>query len=447
VQINRSTQPNLNLQKFPQTSYLLFFVFAFWGPALGGIPLGPVSFFPARIFALATWALLALALLVNRPRPGLDGTFLSRNWRQVFLGLWLVWAVLSLLWAKDPGQGARDAFNLFIGLSLVGMAPLFINDRIQLNRAAKIWLVTFAIFVGLATIEHLTTLHLPISRFSHGLQPHLSYRPTAVFVNENNFAVFISMSIPFLLARWRYFPTRKNRIFVGLGLFAGIYLLFVTGSRINFIALLLSVIIYSLFLTPREKRLKVLATLMLMVVGIWLIFGVTQPTVRGYVAKQLGKILQAYLELLNPVGGDYLVSNNSIAVRINMIRNGAIFILRTWGMGVGAGNFEAWIDAFAVYDTMEFLNPHNWWIELPTEYGILVACGYLAFFASLIWAAWRGWKQAQGREKWLPEALSLVLAIFPLLATSPNSFLDYLPHWIILALAFAWQQYRQKVGE
>jgi teichuronic acid biosynthesis protein TuaE len=186
---------------------------------------------------------------------------------------------------------------------------------------------------------------------------------------------------------------------------------------------------------------------MLMVVGIWLIFGLTQPTVRGYVAKQLGKILQAYLELLNPVGGDYLVSNNSIAVRINMIRNGAIFILRTWGMGVGAGNFEAWIEAYAVYDTMEFLNPHNWWIELPTEYGILVACGYLAFFASLIWAAWRGWKQAQGREKWLPEALSLVLAIFPLLATSPNSFLDYLPHWIILALAFAWQQYRQKVGE
>jgi len=73
--------------------------------------------------------------------------------------------------------------------------------------------------------------------------------------------------------------------------------------------------------------------------------------------------------------------------------------------------------------------------------------GYLTFFASLLWAAWQGWKQTQGEEKWLPEALSLSLAIFPLAAISPNSFLDYLPHWLVLALALAWQQYFYKAGE
>jgi len=224
-------------------------------------------------------------------------------------------------------------------------------------------------------------------------------------------------------------------------------MLFVTGSRINFVVLILSVLIYSLLLTPRGKRVKVLAVLMLVVLGTWLIFGFTQPTVRGYVANQLGKLITSWVELFDPIEGDYIVSNNSIAVRINMIRNGVIFLVRTWGVGVGVGNFEAWIDSHAVYDTMEFLNPHNWWIELVTEYGVLIALGYLAFFASLFRAAWRGWKQASGRDKWLPEALCLCLAIFPMVAISPNSFLDYLPHWIVLALAFAWQRHYQKAGE
>lgn len=446
MELGRSTKTSIQLHKYTHISYLLFFVFAFWGPALGGIPLGGVSLFPARIFAFATWALLALVVASSRPQLSLDRTVLPRYWQQIFLAFWLLWAALSLTWSLDGAQGIRDLFNLFIGLSLVGMAPVFLKNKGKLNLAARIWLVTFSIFMLLALVEHLTTLHLPISRFSHGLQPHLSYRPTAVFVNENNFAVFLSLSIPFLLAQWRYFTSCKSRILTGLSLFGAIYMLFVTGSRINFVVLIVSVLVYSLLLTARGKRIKVLATLLLVIVGIWVIFGFTQPTVRGYVAKQLGKLIQAYLDLLNPMAGEYLVNNNSIAVRINMIRNGLVFLARTWGMGVGAGNFEAWIEAHGVYDTMEFLNPHNWWIELATEYGVLVAFGYLAFFTSLLLAAWRGWKQARDKEKWLPEALCLALAIFPLVAVSPNSFLDYLPHWLILALAFAWQQYH-KVGE
>jgi teichuronic acid biosynthesis protein TuaE len=437
MQIIHSVQTK-QTTKYAKISYLLFFIFAFWGPALGGVPLGAVSLFPARIFALTSWVLVIAALLFKRPAfPVPDRNFLLKYWRQIFLGAWLVWAVFSLIWTVDRGQGVRDIFNLFVGLSLAGMAPLFLIDRAQLNRAARIWLIILGVFLGMAFFEHFTAWHLPISRFSQGLQPHLAYRPTAVFVNENNFAVFISLSIPFLLARWRYFPAIKARILSGLGLFAAIYLLFVTGSRINFLVLFFSVLIYSLLLTPRGKRMKTLAALALLVAGIWLLFGLTQPAIRGYVLKQFGKII-------NP--GQYFIGGGSLAVRINMVRNGIVFLLRTWGRGVGAGNFEAWIETAASYDTGEILNPHNWWIELAAEYGVLVALGYLAFFASLLLAAWKGWKQTLGEERWLPEALSLALAVFPLVAISPNSLLDFLPHWLILALALAWQQNFYKVG-
>lgn len=381
---------------------------------------------------------------------------------------WLAWSVISLSWTTDWIGGVRDLFNLFIGLSLVGMAPLFIKDKIQLNRAAKIWLFTFAFFLVLATIEHLTTLHLPISRFSQGLQPHLAFRPTVVFVNENNFAVFINLSIPFLLARWRYFSQFWARVFTGLGLVSGVYMLYVTGSRINWIALIVLILVYSFFLTQKGDKLKVLAVLMLLVLGIYLVFGAVQPSIKGIMNKQLDSLLNSYLEVLahaaEATGGatgnkdktdgstdkvekQYLVSNNSIAIRLNMVRNGILYLALSRGVGTGVGSFEALIRRGAVYDTKEIINPHNWWIELLAEYGIIVTIGYLALYAGLLWAAWKGWKQSRGKDKWIPEALALALAILPLVAISPSSFLDYMPHWLLIALALAWLYHIKRAEE
>jgi teichuronic acid biosynthesis protein TuaE len=438
LQIDPASQSANSPLKLGYISYLLFFVSAFWGPALGGIPLGPFSLFPARIFALAAWGFLALALVCRRSSLAVTRPLLPRYWPETFLAFWLLWGVFSLLWAIDPLRGARDLFNLFIGLSLVGLAPLFLNSQKRLNRAAWIWLATLGVFLAMGAYEHVTTMHLPVSRFSHGLQPHLAYRPTGVFVNENNYAVFISLSIPFLLAAFRHFNKTWTRIVLGLGLFAALYLLFVTGSRINFLVLMASVLVFSFFLTSRGKRLKVFALLMVLIVGTWFLFGVTQPSIRGYVARQLGKII---------VPGNYFEGGQSIALRVKMARNSLHFLLRTFGFGVGAGNFEAWIVRGAPFDTLDIENPHNWWLELASEYGLLIFLGYLAFFAFLLWSTWRSWKETRGRDKWLPEALSLCLAIFPLVAISPNSFLDYLPHWLILSLAFAWQRYSTKGSE
>lgn len=426
------------LHRYSRLAFFFFFSFAFWGPALGGIPLGGFSFFPARLFALLTWGLVIFYLFQQQLRLFFSRSWLLAHWPHVFLFFWLAWGGLSLTWAINRGQGVRDLFNLFIGLSLVGLAPHFLRDRKQLNRGALIWLGTLAVFLVIGVYEHLTTVHLPLSRFSHGWQPHLAYRPTVVFVNENNFAVFLSLCFPFLFTRFRYFSSPGGRALTGLGLFVGLYLLFVTGSRINFLVLLASVLIFSFWLTPRGKRLKVFALLTLLIVATWVLFGVTQPSIRGYVARQLGKII---------IPGNYFGGGQSIALRVKMTRNGLYFLARTLGLGVGAGNFEAWIIRGAPFDTLDIENPHNWWIELASEYGILVFLGYLLFFVFLLRSLWRSWRQTQGEQKWLPEALCICLTTFPLLAVSPNSMIDYLPHWLLLALAFAWQQYWRRDGE
>lgn len=406
-------------ERLTRSGYLALYFFTFWGAALGGIPLGSFSLFPARLLTLGIWLLVAVQL--NR---------YVMAWRQVpkatvFLVFWLFWAVCALLWVAETGPALRDLGNLFMGLSLVALAPIFLRN--QEDKAAKIWMAVFFIFLALALVEHITGLHLPISRFSRGAQPHLAYRPTAAFVNENNFAVFINLSIPFLLAHWRHYPA--HRWGVGLGLAAGIFLLLVTGSRINYAVLLLALVIYSCFLTPRGKRLRVLAALLALVLVVGLIFALTQPLRGQYMADQLEEGATALLDLLNPQGGGY--SSNSLALRLAMLRRGGEMLQATRGLGVGPGNFETWVAA----TPSAVVNPHNWWLELASEYGILVFLAYLTCYGSLTLGIWCRWRH-QGH--WLSEALALSLAIFPWAALAPSTLLAYAPHWSLLALALAW---------
>lgn len=427
----------IRFQNVCRVLYFIAFGLTFWGPVFGGIETRRGLLYPARILTLLVLAAVVLELATYRITP-----ITSYNrWCYIFFGLWLSWAMLSLLWTVDRDKGLQDLFNLFIGLSLVGMAPNFLRGNREINRAAGIWVATFFFFLGIGIVEHLTTLHLPMSRFSHGAQQHLAYRPTAVFVNENNYAVFISMSLPFLLTKWKYCTYCWNRILWGTGIAAGIYFIFVTGSRINYFVMFVSILLFSLLLTSRGQRLRVLTSLTLIVIGVWLFFGITQPAAQGYLTARVGEVINAYWELVDGAQtGERMVSSQSIAVRINMIRNGILFLRQTWGRGVGVGNFEAWIVDQKEYSTMDYVNPHNWWVELSVEYGLFIALSYVTFFIYLIRAVWKKWLKAWRQEKWVMEALLLVLAVFPLLAFSTSTMLNYAPHWLMLTMACAAQQ-------
>lgn len=411
-------------------SYFLFFALAFIGPGLGGALVGSVSLFPARVFLLFTWMLAVALLILYRKQI----SSISLRWQHFFLGLWLLLAAVSLIWVDSRREAVRDLVVLFMGLSLVGFAPVVITRGKLLDWVAKLWLAAFFFIVGFGMFEHVTGWHLPISRFSQGYQPHLAFRPTAVFVNENNFAAFLNLSIPFLLSRLRHFAGTWSRILLGLGLISAIYLIFVTGSRINYVVLILSVLVYALFLTARGSKLRTLAALSAVLISIWLVFGAISPGLYKYNVREVKNIGESL---------DPSTPENSISIRVNLIRNGLWSLVRTRGLGTGVGNFETWMD-IAPYSTRGILNPHNWWIELISEFGVVIALGYLAFYLSLIGAAWQQWRKAE--DKWVPEALCLALAIFPIAAIAPSSALEFYPHWLLLAVAFAGQQYAQKAG-
>jgi len=402
--------------KSAQIAYFLFFALSFFGPALGGIALAGVTLYPARVLAPIAWLTAGIFFVRQRTLP--------RNWSSLFLGLWALWALVSLFWAQDINLAVRDLGNLAAGLSLAALAPLLSGKE---ERAAGVWLGSLGFCLLLAWTEYFTAWHLPVSRFSRGAQPHLARRPTAVFANENNFAVFLNLSLPFLWAGWDRFPRFLPRLGTAVAVFSCLYMLAVTGSRLNYLVLAVAVLIFACFLTPRGRRVRVLAVLTATVVCTWLLFVFFDPALGGYTVADClagARSLLSWLET-GQSGG-----SNSLAVRVNLFKEGLRLLVATKGAGAGPGNFEVWVASRAASETRGVTSPHNWWLELLAEYGVLIFTAYLLFYFDLLRRLWRDW-----RRHWLSRALALALAVFPLAAAGPSSVMTFMPHWLLLALA------------
>jgi len=417
------------------TSFCLFFASLFVGPALFSFDFGGFSIFPARIMLAVVWFLFLAGIIAKEVSLSPWGEKYARR-IIVFLASWLAFSLISLTWAASVRDGMRDILNMATGFSVVALA-LFL-DKKYTPVLLKIWAVVFAASIVLGAIEHLTTLHLPISRFfSNQDLSYVNYRPTGFFDNENNYASFLTLSMPLALSSFRV-AARIRKCFWGLSIFLGVYLTLVTTSRINFFGLCIVFMAFALVMTEKGTRLKTFAALLILILCTSMCMSILQPALQGVVADTLGSVYDAVDQFLGNLGtgiddNPYPVRETSIAVRINMVRNGLLIIRDTWGRGVGAGNFENWIADRAYFDTESYVNPHNWWIELLAEYGLLVFAGYLALWGFLTWEL----VKKQFCSSRYAGVVALSLLILPVVALSPSSFLTYYPHWLMLALAVA----------
>lgn len=401
-------------------SYLALFVMAFFGPALMTVSLGSFSLFPARVLLGVTWVLV-LAWLA---REGWDSARRNRD-MLLLAGFWLVWAAISLAWAGDRVVGGRDLFNLFAGISLPVLAILIPpRDR---RKYGLVWLAVVGLLLILGMMEHFTCLHLPVSRYANYPNLSLTHRPTGIFQNENSFASFLTLSFPLLLTASRHSSRAWQRLLAVLSLAAVIYLVLVSGSRINYFVLLLAVALWAGAFTPRGRKLKVFLGLMALVLAVTLLVEFGQPNFQGILARQFGNLARAayYRDL------DYVAMEKSLLVRVNLLRNGLVFIRESFALGVGPGNFGVLIGRGAPYATMGHVQPHNWWLELVCEYGLLSAIAYGLFYLKLMGRSFSAWSRGQA----LAGAASLCLCLLPLVAVAPSSFLTFNPHWLVLALA------------
>jgi len=408
----------------------LTIVAGFIGSAFLTIPVGPIHIFPYRVLLPLLWFIFAMGILLQ---GRVDLSHIKVKPYLQFLLLWLLYAILSLAWAVAKTDAIRGIIFLFMAVSVIFFVVYYFSNSKDLKRLYYLWLVVLGGLLLVGFWEHLTGHHLSVSGFYGETRARFMFIPTGVFRNPNDFATYLALSIPFVFALVRY---RRSIFARGVGLVvlgASFYLIIVTYSRANYLAVILELLFLFMFLFRLKAKIKTVILGGLLILA--LVIALPGPTQRitGTIGEQIESITSPWS-----------LTYGSTGVRINLAKNSLIFLGRTGGFGVGVGNAEYWMSNFPVYNTRGITNAHNWWDELLVDYGIFIFAGYILFYLALIARLYRIHRHlSNGTDKMICEALLVALVGFFLASISSSSIMTLRPQWFLFAFALAFLNYQR----
>lgn len=399
----------------------LTIISGFFGVAFFSIPFGSITLFFYRILIMALLIFVSLIFLKNKK------IYIShikvKNYLY-FLFIWFVYAIFSLGWAKTKIEAVREIVFLVFGFSIVFLVVYFFRKLHNYKWLYKIWILVLVFMIILGFWEVITGNHLAGSK----LNTSSKYIPTGVFYNQNNFATYLALSIPFLLSLIKYKDSYKKIIGIIL-LFSTLYLIILTGSRANYLAVILGIIIWFLFNLNIKNKVKYI----FITIAIGIIFSSFFPeqfiNILNEIKFQISSIFTNYFKFST---GERL---GSIGVRINLIKNSLNLLIESFGFGVGAGNVEYYLKA----------NIHNWWFEILTNYGIFIFAGYVLFYLGIIKELFKINKvfKKNSFELMISDTLLTAMVMFFLASISPSSILAFKPQWLLFAFSIGFINYNR----
>lgn len=400
-------------------------IVGFTGIMFLSINMGSFEIFPYRIILILVWLIFITQLTLKNGI--IKFSHIKIKLYLFFIGLWFFYALLSTVWALDKIHAIRADIFLFIGFSIIFFMVYYFTDFDDIKKLYYLWLVILICLLPIGLWENLTGNHLIVSGLI-GAPIINRFMPTTVFDNSNDFATYLAISLPFVISFIRYSKSIFYRMAGDVILLVSLYLLLETYSRANYIAVILEFIFVFIFLLKKISKLKFLILALVLSIIIFKMFPV-----------QTQKITNTIIIQLRSINSPWSLKYGSTGVRINLIKNSLIFLQKTFGFGVGAGNAEYWMAHFSVYNTENILNPHNWWIEILVNYGIFIFVGYIIFYIKLFQKIYKScfYLRNNNNEKMLCETILIALVGFPIASISSSSIIELRFQWVFFAFAMA----------
>ncbi len=423
------SKTRLSLSETLRWGFLIMLPLAVLGSVVAWPGLRTVSAFRVLYVALClggvVWLLSRRRTLPRVHAPG----FL------LFLAFWVLWALLSLIWAADKAAGLRYSIFLIMMTSLSAGTVLAVTRVSNLRVALLLLLAVLGVGLGIALLEITTDFRLPTSGLV-GLPERFQWAVTSFFYNQNDFATYIALWLPILVAV-PFFTRRAPLLalaFLG-SLISAICLLY-TGSRTNLMALALMAPNLLLVLALRKgtssSRWQWVLGLVLLCVIAGTVYIGTTGTLPLLSLPQIGvqhwrfDTLAAEIEVGAGSGGN----------RIKLIEGGVAAILDSRLLGLGPGNAEHYLGQ---RPGLEFVhNLHNWWLEVLVNGGVPVFVGYVVFYVALLWNLFRvAVGSADQILAFAAAGLFTALVGYTVGAISPSSAIHFTPMWIHFGLSMA----------
>ncbi|KJL26328.1 O-antigen ligase family protein [Microbacterium azadirachtae] len=376
---------------------------------------GPVSSFTAYAIIFFVYA---IGHIHKRPPSRLR--LLIALFSIVVLGIALVTLANRFGALYASAEAVVVAGGLFITLGLISLP----STRNTIKSLLLGWLLASIITTVLAIVELLTGHHFGPS--------YLDANPGAsktgvvvVFFNPNNYAAFLTLTIPLLIAGARLTSRVWVRRAYYLAAFASVPIMFLTSSRFGLAALVLGAAVWVILRV--RSRVAQAAILVFALIGVIAVLVMFQGRTAGDISAGISR--DSY-EIT--IGGIKIPSDSSLLARWNLALNGLDMIAEN-PFGSGPGGYElSALSTGTSRMTFGMVNPHNGAIEFATQYGVFLGIIAALITVTLLATALRANSVASRRspDRALAAATVAVIWTLPLLFGMHSTFVDVPHEWL-----------------
>ncbi|MEO0159311.1 MAG: O-antigen ligase family protein [candidate division WOR-3 bacterium] len=417
----------LSISNLLKSSYFLTFFFGFIGQVFY-IKLG-IAISPFRAFFVITLILLLLKFLLE------EGSFynflknsLKYGW---FLLILLFWSYLSLLWAIDWQYVPTELSNLtvYILFSLISLA--IIENKRDFKILIYIWIFVFFLSILVAFWEILTANHLITSQYhksnyvNNKFETFIVYTkvfiPTSFYGNQNDFSTYIILSLPII-----FFMIKNYFIKLPL-IFSGIFIIFYVVSRANLIGLFFQSLFLPFFMNKKFNLIYVPLFIFTTIFSIYTLYYIKTTSYPEFIKDE--RFLRFYANIRNKVITTLQAKKDfSTIIRENLYKSSFEYFLDSKGLGVGVGQLSYLLENKPKYYVFYFKDPHNFYLEILTKFGIFVFLAYILFLIYIVLNALNSISN--------PFSKAIILSIIGFLfgSISPYSLILFYPLWAFIVI-------------
>jgi len=350
-----------------------------------------------------------------------------------FLTIWYLYIIASYFWS--------NSFSLYLKFALIyTLMLIFTISIIQFNsNISKLKCsfealgFIFIVVIAIGLLEAFGIFRLPNSPYARDLSglyredaiAILKSTPTVFFGNPNDLGTYLSLSMSFLLPLISFENNgRKKRMLVVVLILSLIVLVF-TNSRANLLAFFLA---YFSFLIITNKKIFKNILIILLVVSLILTIIIIFQDKLPYQLKNITSIFKI-------LGNLEKKTDNSINVRLFIVEQ-TIGVSKDNVWGLGVGNMRHYLGTM---DNSRIIDPHNWWMELLSEFGLFMFVFYLIFYVSMIVKLFFIVKDKSTNIKLKKYGAGSFIGLITLIiaSTSPSSIVYFMPHWILIGLSIS----------
>lgn len=284
-----------------------------------------------------------------------------------FLFFFAIYAALSLLWVPAQNNASRQfiylTFHLLMFLEIIIFSEY---ARSPLQSISQGWLIAISLTLIVAMWEITTDNHLALSKQQEDLTMRggfgLIYRQFAsvTFGNYNTYVTFICFALPFLFYCSKS-PTSGIliRIVSVLGISLSTVCILYNASRGGLLVILIMSFIFIIRSLGRRINPFIIALFAIVAFAVYYRFSST-----------------LFLAIELRTADDMLLDGDS---RYKIWLNAWKAFSQTFGLGVGLGGIEPSMLAVSNGITA----PHNFFIEILLEFGVLVFIPFILYIFGL----------------------------------------------------------------